>query len=108
MSRLHLPCDCIASGNTNKPKQHGADPHAKTCESYIKLNPQKVGVSVTCRICEHRKAPIGRSVPFGMEMCHMECRGYRAYPYPGSLWPGESEAEFGYPVSNDGTEIANG
>ena len=27
-------CDCIASGNTNKPKQHGADPHAKNCAVY--------------------------------------------------------------------------
>jgi hypothetical protein len=30
----HLRCDCIASGNTNKPKQHGADPHAKNCAVY--------------------------------------------------------------------------
>ena len=28
-------CDCIASGNSNKPKQHGADPHAKNCAVYI-------------------------------------------------------------------------
>jgi hypothetical protein len=28
-------CDCIASGNVNKPKQHGADPHAKNCAIYI-------------------------------------------------------------------------
>lgn len=27
-------CDCIASGNTKKPKQHGADPHAKNCRVY--------------------------------------------------------------------------
>lgn len=28
-------CDCIASGNPNKPKQHGADPHAKNCAVYL-------------------------------------------------------------------------
>jgi hypothetical protein len=27
-------CDCIASGNALKPKQHGADPHAKNCAVY--------------------------------------------------------------------------
>ena len=27
-------CDCIAMGNPNKPKQHGADPHAKNCRVY--------------------------------------------------------------------------
>ena len=28
-------CDCIASGNPEKPKQHGADPHAKNCAVYV-------------------------------------------------------------------------
>jgi len=27
-------CDCITSGNAAKPKQHGADPHAKNCRVY--------------------------------------------------------------------------
>jgi hypothetical protein len=27
-------CDCIESGNAAKPKQHGADPHAKNCAVY--------------------------------------------------------------------------
>lgn len=27
-------CDCIASGNVEKPKQHGADSHAKNCAIY--------------------------------------------------------------------------
>lgn len=27
-------CDCIVSGNVNKPKQHGADAHAKNCAIY--------------------------------------------------------------------------
>lgn len=29
-------CDCAASGNTKKPKQHGADPHAKNCDVYLR------------------------------------------------------------------------
>lgn len=29
-----LLCDCVASGNAEKPKQHGADPHAKNCRVY--------------------------------------------------------------------------
>jgi len=33
--RTYLPaCDCIASGNMAKPKQHGADLHAKDCAIY--------------------------------------------------------------------------
>lgn len=27
-------CDCVTSGNVEKPKQHGADPHAKNCALY--------------------------------------------------------------------------
>ncbi len=27
-------CDCAAIGNFDKPKQHGADPHAKNCRVY--------------------------------------------------------------------------
>ena len=67
------------------------------------LNPNKRGVAVECAVCGHRKSPVGRSVPFGMYMCDDDCAGYRIEPWPGSLWPGESEAEFGYSVSDDGT-----
>lgn len=28
------PCDCIESGNLEKPKQHGSDLHAKNCAVY--------------------------------------------------------------------------
>lgn len=28
------PCDCITSGNSDKPLQHAADPHAKNCAVY--------------------------------------------------------------------------
>lgn len=31
-----VECDCIASGNVDKPKQHGADPHAKNCGVYLR------------------------------------------------------------------------
>ena len=34
-TRDRAACDCIASGNDAKPKQHGADPHAKNCSVYI-------------------------------------------------------------------------
>lgn len=42
-------CDCIASGNAAKPKQHGADPHAKNCAVYTGTTepaPQALGASV--------------------------------------------------------------
>lgn len=29
-----LRCDCVTAGNQAKPKQHGADPHAKNCAVY--------------------------------------------------------------------------
>lgn len=29
-------CDCAAAGNLEKPKQHGADVHAKTCAVYTR------------------------------------------------------------------------
>lgn len=69
------------------------------------LNPRKVGIAVICLVCAQRKAPIGRSVPLMMSLCDHECTGYDAEPFAGSLWPGESEADFGYPVNDRGTEI---
>ena len=35
------PCDCAAAGNVAKPKQHGADQHAKGCAVYT--HPAPVG-----------------------------------------------------------------
>jgi hypothetical protein len=32
------------------------------------------------------------------------CQGYDEPPHVGSLWPGESETEFGYPCGQAGTE----
>jgi len=70
------------------------------------LSTKKWGMAVRCNQCGHRKAPIGRSVPLGLHMCHAsECEGYRQPPYPGSLWPGETEADFGYPVDDNGTNL---
>ena len=40
------PCDCIASGNAAKPKQHGADPHAKDCASYRRASPPEIRAAV--------------------------------------------------------------
>ena len=66
----------------------------------------KVGISVECVRCRRTKAPRGRSVAaaMGNSMCtDDQCKGYREDPKPGDLWPGETEAEFGYPVSSNAT-----
>jgi hypothetical protein len=34
-----------------------------------------------------------------------ECGGYYEKPFVGSLWPNESEADFGYEVGTIGVEI---
>ena len=65
----------------------------------------KIGIKVTCVVCGDMKKPVGRSGPPGAEYCTDECSGYRQPPYPGSLWPGETEAEFGFPVSDDATKL---
>jgi len=68
------------------------------------LSAERVGVRVTCAVCGNTKQPIGRSAPPEMFYCDVDrCRGYRERPYPGSLWPGESERDFGYPVGPEGT-----
>lgn len=64
----------------------------------------KVGIKVTCAVCGHMKKPIGRDAPMSAYYCDDECAGYRQPPYPGSLWPGETDDQFGYPVGNDGVE----
>ena len=97
-----ITCDCIVSGNANKPKQHEADPHAKNCRIYTG-RAIYVGVIVTCLVCHRHKKPIGRSQPLEADYCTDDCLGYRQAPVAGSLWPGETSEEFGYPVSADGT-----
>lgn len=62
----------------------------------------RVGVSVYCTTCRQEKQPRGRSAPLGMTLCSYGCSGYSQAPLAGDLWPGETEAEFGFPVSADG------
>jgi hypothetical protein len=66
----------------------------------------RVGIRVICSICGRPKAPIGRSISDigASSYCtYFECVGYSQQPFSGSLFPGETETEFGYPVSDDGT-----
>lgn len=65
----------------------------------------KVGIAVQCARCFQRKCPRGRSAPIGSYMCDTDCPGYYAEPRVGDLWPEETEEDFGYPVSDDGTKI---
>jgi hypothetical protein len=63
-----------------------------------------VGVAVKCAICGKVKVPKGRSAPLMHPYCEQWfCEGYNWAPFVGSLWPGESESDFGFPVSADGT-----
>lgn len=59
------------------------------------------GTVVRCAVCGHTKKPRGRSEPLGAYYCVPEwdghgCEGYDQDPQVGSLWPGESEEDFGY------------
>jgi hypothetical protein len=63
----------------------------------------KVGIAVYCGTCGHRKKPRGRSAPMGLHMCDYECSGYDQSPLVGDLWPSETEEDFGYPCSSNGT-----
>ena len=63
----------------------------------------KVGISAYCNTCGRRKVPRGRSAPMMNHGCDFECPGYSEDPKVGDLWPGETQEEFGYPVSADGT-----
>lgn len=60
-----------------------------------------VGRAVYCITCGLRKKPVGRSAPDALanSLCDQDCDGYRLRPHPGSLWPGETAEEFGYPCS---------
>lgn len=71
----------------------------------------KVGIKVECKVCGHMKKPRGRSGPLGAYYCEPifgdlpgGCEGYDQEPHVGSLWPGESEVQFGYGVGPEGTE----
>lgn len=69
------------------------------------LNPRKVGIHIECVVCHQTKTPNGRSAPLMVALCDRNCPGYLQEPRVGSLWPNESEADFGYPVADVGTEI---
>jgi len=66
---------------------------------------ERVGIVVRCVTCHRMKKPVGRSSALQDAGCNDECEGYRQAPYPGSLWPGETENEFGFSISDDGTEL---
>lgn len=69
-----------------------------------KLDATKRGVAIECVRCGYMKKPVGRSGPLGASFCTQdECDGYNTPPRVGSLWPGETEADFGYPVGVVGT-----
>jgi len=73
-------------------------------ESEQVRQPTKVGIAVECVVCGLRKVPRGRSAPLEManSMCDYECHGYYQKPFVGCLWPGETDADFGYPCGDDG------
>ena len=65
----------------------------------------KIGISIDCSTCRRSKPPRGRSVADAMygSVCNSECPGYWEDPKPGDLWPGETEEDFGFPVSSNAT-----
>ena len=63
----------------------------------------RVGINVECVVCGMSKKPIGRDAPLGCGGCDDGCPGYRQPPFVGSLWPGETSEQFGYPCGTDGT-----
>jgi hypothetical protein len=64
----------------------------------------RVGIGVVCKTCGHTKQPRGRSAPLGSYFCDSECLGFYEDPKPGDLWPGETEEDFGYPITHDATK----
>jgi hypothetical protein len=62
------------------------------------------GIAVICTVCGLRKKPHGRSAPPEIHYCNQDCSGYQDEPKPGCLWPGETEADFGYPICDNATE----
>lgn len=68
----------------------------------------RIGIEVRCALCGHAKKPHGRSAPLSDYYCDDECPGYDAEPKPGCLWPGETEADFGYQICSHATrEVPN-
>ena len=84
------------------------DPRPRLSGDLVKTERQNlIGIRVECAVCGYMKKPIGRSGPLGAMYCDEDCQGYRQAPFVGSLWPGETSEQFGYPVSTDGTREVN-
>ena len=64
----------------------------------------KVGIWVTCKTCWQFKQPRGRDAPVGSIYCDSGCPGYYQDPKPGDLWANETDADFGYPCSDNATK----
>lgn len=65
----------------------------------------KIGVRVICALCGQQKQPRGRSAALIASFCTRDdCAGYVDPPLVGDLWPGETDAQFGFPCGDDGTE----
>lgn len=76
-------------------------------EQCVALRANVFGAVVICAMCGQQKKPIGRSAGIGgPSMCDYYCEEYHQPPYVGSLWPNESEEDFGYPVGNQGIHVA--
>lgn len=86
-------------GATTKTKKKNKRP-----EDLKESRTTRMGIPVKCAVCGQTKKPVGRSAPMGWSSCDDECKGYRQPPYPGSLWPGETEDDFGYPIGDAGTK----
>ena len=67
----------------------------------------KIGIRVECAVCGRSKNPLGRSCSLETlnSACNSECPGYHHAPYPGALWPNETEEEYGpWPIGKHGWE----
>ncbi len=58
--------------------------------------PTRIGIRVVCEKCGAAKQPHGRSAPMDSMYCDGSCPGYELAPFPGCLWWGETDANFGY------------
>ncbi len=93
---------CSNCGRKFGPGDHGyshCDQHGSP-----RLDPTKFGVRVSCTVCGHTKQPLGRSAPAMAYHCNSECNGYYLDPQVGSLWPDESEVDFGFWVGDLGVQ----
>lgn len=73
-------------------------PSCPCCGEELRF-PDETGHNVICVACGRQKIPRGRSAPLEMAngLCDYECPWYDDEPYVGSLWPGETREQFGFP-----------